>query len=104
MRVVSRCRSMSAANANAELSDFWRVCVGNRTILLQMKFCVGASAPLGYRLRGRPRSGAGSAGWRLMASKTEESPQKEEMPEKEGPEALPESPLFDLSDAAVKKL
>ena len=39
-----------------------------------------------------------------MASKTEESPQKEEMPEKEGPEALPESPLFDLSDAAVKKL
>src|SRR5256712_1162980 len=36
--------------------------------------------------------------WRLMASKTEETPQKEEMPEKE------DSPLFDLSDAAVKKL
>jgi RNA polymerase primary sigma factor len=33
-----------------------------------------------------------------MASKTEETPQKEEMPEKE------DSPLFDLSDAAVKKL
>src|SRR6266513_4381611 len=39
-----------------------------------------------------------------MASKTEETPQKEEMPEKEGPEPLPESPLLDLSDAAVKKL
>ena len=35
-----------------------------------------------------------------MASKTEETPQKEEMPEKEGPETLPD----DLSDAAIKKL
>src|SRR5262249_6347798 len=42
--------------------------------------------------------------WKLMASKTEETPQKEEMPEKEGPEILPDSPLLDLSDAAVKKL
>src|SRR5262245_37186528 len=39
-----------------------------------------------------------------MASKTEETPQKEEMPEKEGPETLPDSPLLDLSDAVVKKL
>jgi RNA polymerase primary sigma factor len=39
-----------------------------------------------------------------MASKTEETPQKEEMQEKEGPETLPDSPLFDPSDAAVKKL
>src|SRR5215510_3872217 len=39
-----------------------------------------------------------------MASKTEETPQKEEIPEKEGPETLPDSPLLDLSDAAVKKL
>src|SRR5215813_12910878 len=39
-----------------------------------------------------------------MASKTEETPQKEEMPEKEAPETLPDSPLLDLSDAAVKKL
>src|SRR3989442_15410342 len=35
-----------------------------------------------------------------MPSKTEETPQKEEMPEREGPETLPD----DLSDAAVKKL
>jgi hypothetical protein len=36
-----------------------------------------------------------------MASKTEETPQKkEEMPEQEGPETLPD----DLSDAAIKKL
>src|SRR5262249_57951331 len=42
--------------------------------------------------------------WRLMASKTEETPQKEEMPEKEGPETLPDSPLLlDPSDWAVKK-
>ena len=39
-----------------------------------------------------------------MASKTEETPQKEEMQEKEGPETLPDSPLLDLSDAVVKKL
>jgi RNA polymerase primary sigma factor len=39
-----------------------------------------------------------------MASKTEETPQKEEMLEKEGPETLPESPLLDLSDPAVKEL
>ena len=41
--------------------------------------------------------------WRLMASKTEETPQKEEMPEKERPETLPDSPLLDLSDPAVKE-
>src|SRR5256885_9107236 len=39
-----------------------------------------------------------------MASKTKETPQKEEMLEKEGPETLPDRPLLDLSDAAVKKL
>src|SRR6266436_2735164 len=39
-----------------------------------------------------------------MASSPEETPQKEEMPEKEGPETSPDSPLLDLSDAAVKKL
>jgi len=39
-----------------------------------------------------------------MASSIKATPQKEEMPEKEGPETLPDSPLLDLSDAAVKKL
>src|SRR5256886_3203483 len=39
-----------------------------------------------------------------MASKTEETPPKEEMLEKEGPETLPDRPLLDLADAAVKKL
>ena len=34
-----------------------------------------------------------------MASKTEETPHKEEMPEREGPETLPD----DLSAAAIKK-
>src|ERR1035437_5583235 len=41
---------------------------------------------------------------RLMASKTNATPQKEEVPKKEGPETSPDSPLLDLSDAAVKKL
>ena len=41
---------------------------------------------------------------RLMASKTEETPQKEEMLEMEGPETLPESPLLGLSDGAVREL
>jgi RNA polymerase primary sigma factor len=39
-----------------------------------------------------------------MASNIKTTPQKEEMPEKEGPETLPDSPLLDLPDAAVKKL
>ena len=42
--------------------------------------------------------------WGLMASKTEETPQKEEMPEMESPETLPESPLLGLSDGAVREL
>ena len=39
-----------------------------------------------------------------MASKSKVTPQKEEVPDNEGPEAQPDSPLLDLSDAAVKKL
>ena len=40
-----------------------------------------------------------------MAGKTTEvTAQKEEVPEKEGPETPPDSPLLDLSDAAIKKL
>ena len=39
-----------------------------------------------------------------MASKTEETPQKEEMLEMEGPETLPDSPLLGLSDGAVREL
>jgi RNA polymerase primary sigma factor len=38
------------------------------------------------------------------ASKTNATPQKEEVPKKEVPETPPDSPLLDLSDAAVKKL
>jgi RNA polymerase primary sigma factor len=38
-----------------------------------------------------------------MAS-TKSSPQEEEVPVKEGPENPPDSPLLDLSDAAIKKL
>ena len=39
-----------------------------------------------------------------MASKTEVAPQKKEVPEKEGPETPPDSPLLDLSDVAIKNL
>src|SRR5437667_9130436 len=39
-----------------------------------------------------------------MARKTRVTPQKVQLPEKEGPETPSESPLLDLSDAAVKKL
>jgi RNA polymerase primary sigma factor len=39
-----------------------------------------------------------------MASKIVATPLKEEMLEKEGPEAPPDSPLLDLSDMAVKEL
>jgi RNA polymerase primary sigma factor len=39
-----------------------------------------------------------------MTSKTNVTPHKEEVPQKEGPETPPDSPLFGLSDAAVKKL
>ena len=39
-----------------------------------------------------------------MTSKTNATPQKEEVPKTDGPETPPDSPLLDLSDAAVKKL
>jgi RNA polymerase primary sigma factor len=39
-----------------------------------------------------------------MASKTRTPPQKDEVPENEGLETSPDSPLLDLSDAAVEKL
>ena len=39
-----------------------------------------------------------------MASKTKLTPQKEELPEKEGPANPPDRPLFDRSDAAMKTL
>ena len=39
-----------------------------------------------------------------MASKTNATPQQEELPKKEGPETPPDSPLLDLSNAAVKTL
>ena len=39
-----------------------------------------------------------------MASKTKVTPQKEEMPEKEGPETPPDGPLLDRSNASVKAL
>ena len=39
-----------------------------------------------------------------MASKTAVAPQKKEVPEKEGPETPPDSPLLDLSDVAIKNL
>jgi RNA polymerase primary sigma factor len=39
-----------------------------------------------------------------MASDTKATSHKEDLPEKETPESAPDSPLLDLSDAAVKKL
>ena len=39
-----------------------------------------------------------------MATKTNATPQKEEVPKNEGPETPPDSPPLNLSDAAVKKL
>ena len=39
-----------------------------------------------------------------MASNTDVTLQKEEVSKNEGPETPPDSPLLDLSDAAVKKL
>jgi Sigma-70 factor, region 1.1 len=41
---------------------------------------------------------------RLMANKTKVTPQNEEVPKKEAAETAPDSPLLDLSAAAVKKL
>src|SRR6266487_2090614 len=39
-----------------------------------------------------------------MASSPKVTPQKDKVPEKGGSETPPDSPLLDLSDAAVKKL
>src|SRR5262245_46320527 len=60
----------------------------------------GLSATREDRNPARPRPRL----WRLMASKTEETPQKEAVLEKDGPETLPDSPLLDLSDPAVREL
>src|SRR5262245_12610864 len=81
-----------------------RICVGTRTILLQMK--VGSAVPLGYRLRRRTaiRCGVQSRLWRFMASNIKATSHKEDLPGKETPESAPDGPLLDLSDAAVKKL
>src|SRR5260221_8252556 len=49
-------------------------------------------------------SRAAPARERLMATKTNATPQKEEVPKNEGPETPPDSPPLNLSDAAVKKL
>ena len=38
-----------------------------------------------------------------MADKAKMTRQKENVPEKEGPETPPDNPLLDLSDAAIKK-
>src|SRR4051794_23211151 len=42
--------------------------------------------------------------WRYMASKTKVTPQEEKLLDREGPETLPDRPLLDLSNAAVKAL
>ena len=39
-----------------------------------------------------------------MANTIKVTPQKEKIPENEGSETLPDSPLLDLSDAVVKEL
>src|SRR5262249_32672673 len=39
-----------------------------------------------------------------MASDIKATSRKEDLPEREAPETAPDSPLLDLSDAAVKKL
>src|SRR5262245_17101712 len=61
--------------------------------------------PFGLSAMGEDRNPARAQRrlWRLMASKTEETPQKEEMLEKEA-DSLPDSPLLDLSDPTVKEL
>ena len=45
-----------------------------------------------------------SVGCNSWQARPKVTPQKEEVLEKEGPKAPPDSPLLDLSDAAVKKL
>src|SRR5260370_915846 len=49
-------------------------------------------------------SRAAPARERLMATKTNATPRKEEAPKNEGPETPPDSPPLNLSDTAVKKL
>src|SRR5262245_40271377 len=94
------------ASRPVKLSDFRRVYVRNRKILRQMKFLRRRRRRfrLSATREDRDPARAQRRLWRLMASKTEETPQKEEMPEKEGPETLPDSPLLGLSGGAVREL
>src|SRR5208337_5116924 len=57
-----------------------------------------------YRALNSPAARGRRRLWSFMASKTEVKGQKHATPEREGHETPPDSPLLDLSDAAIKKL
>src|SRR5262245_55809512 len=88
--------TVPSQNVDLKLSDFRRVCVRNRKILPQMKFLRRRRCRFRLSATREDRNAARAQRrlWRLMASKTEETPQKEGMPEKEGPETLPDSLLL----------
>src|SRR5436305_10796568 len=70
-----------------------------------MRLCASARAP--FRLSARWRAGGPTqapAQERLMANRTKVTAQKDGLPETEGPGSVPDSPLLDLADGAVKKL
>src|SRR5947209_2910662 len=71
----------------------------------QMKFCVGAAAPLGYRLRGRTaiRRGLGAGCGGSWQARPRRRRRRKRCRRRRVPETLPDSPLLDLS-GAVKKL
>ena len=75
-------------------------------ILLRMKYYVGEIRPLAYWLCGGVAIPARAQRrlWKLMASSSNVTPQKDKMLAKGGSETPPDRPVLDLSDAAVKKL
>src|SRR5262249_35646842 len=88
-----------------DISDFRHICVGNRKIPLQIKFLGRRRRAVRLSATRQDRDPARlSAGWRLMASNIKAKPHEEQVPENEASETVPDSPLLDLSDAAVKKL
>src|SRR5437899_2602800 len=90
---------VEAVPLHGKLHDFRRICVADEVLRRHRRpFRLSATRKDRDPVRAQRRL------WRLMASNIKATPQKEDMPEKEAPETAPDSPLLDLSDAAVKKL
>src|SRR5262249_50452659 len=100
----ARLSAPSRPDLPAEFSEFW-VHLRRKEKVVERGSFSRHRRPFRLRLRGKTAIRRGlSAGWRLMANDVKAKPAEDVVPEKRAPETAPDSPLLDVSDAAVKKL